>query len=517
MVDHLAAVRAKLAQSIEHGDYSGPAYGNADARRLLTRDDPLAFAVLYLAKHLTSKETGEVSLAEVHVAWAEAARAWIEPPTAPHQGRRVEVGPRDVGKSTWNFIILPMWAAAHGHSKFVAAFANTPTQAETHLASFKAELDNNELLRMDYPDLVKPKTRGRGVVEADRVSLYHSASGFVFSASGMDSSNLGLKVGDTRPDLIVMDDIEPDEAQYSARMAKKRLGTLRDAILPLNIYARVVIVGTVTMADSVIHQFVQAGRLMAKGEELPAELEWIGEEHFDVHHYLPILTDEHGVRRSSWPAKWSLAFLESMESTRTYAKNYANDPIGADGDYWTMEIFERSDEIKRRLVTHVLISVDPAVTTKASSDYTGISAIGYVRDLGQCIVLEAKRVKLGPDELRAEVLAMATRHGAGLLLVETNQGGELWDLVFKGLPVKVKSVHQSVPKPVRAAHVLHWYERGRVFHVDGLAALETEMVGFPNAPNDDMVDATGSGINYFLKPRKRGQGDSIGATSAGYV
>lgn len=513
-VDHLAAVRAKLAQSIEWGDYSGPAYGHPDARRLITRDDPLAFAVLYLSKHLTNK-SGVMSLSEVHVAWADAAREWIEPPTAPQQGRRVEVGPRDVGKSTWNFIILPMWAAAHGHSKFVAAFANTPTQAETHLASFKAELDNNELLRMDYPDLVRPKTRGRGVVEADRVSLYHSASGFVFSASGMDSSNLGLKVGDTRPDLIIMDDIEPDEAQYSAKLAKKRLGTLRDAILPLNIYARVVIVGTVTMADSIVHQLVQAGRILAKGDELPDDLDWVAEERFDVHHYLPIVEDEHGVRRSAWPEKWPLAFLESMEGTRTYAKNYANDPVGADGDYWTLEVFKRGDEISRRLLTHVLISVDPAVTTKESSDYTGISAIGFIRDTKTCVVLEAKRVKLGPDGLRTEALAMAQRQGAGLLLVETNQGGELWLKVFGGLPIPVKSIHQSVPKPVRAANVLHWYERGHVLHMPGLAALEAEMVGFPNAPNDDMVDATGSGINYFLRPRKRGE--SIGATSAGYV
>lgn len=513
-VDHLAAVRAKLAQPIEWGDYSGPAYGHPDARRLITRDDPLAFAVLYLSKHLTNK-SGVMSLSEVHVAWADAAREWITPPTAPQQGRRVEVGPRDVGKSTWNFIILPMWAAAHGHSKFVAAFANTPTQAETHLASFKAELDNNELLRMDYPDLVRPKTRGRGVVEADRVSLYHSASGFVFSASGMDSSNLGLKVGDTRPDLIIMDDIEPDEAQYSAKLAKKRLGTLRDAILPLNIYARVVIVGTVTMADSIVHQLVQAGRILAKGDELPDELDWVTEERFVVHHYLPIVEDEHGVRRSAWPEKWPLEFLESMEGTRTYAKNYANDPVGADGDYWTLEVFKRAEEVLRRQLTHVLISVDPAVTTKESSDYTGISAIGFIRDTKTCVVLEAKRVKLGPDGLRAEALAMAQRQGAGLLLVETNQGGELWLKVFGGLPIPVKSIHQSVPKPVRAANVLHWYERGHVLHMPGLAALEGEMVGFPNAPNDDMVDATGSGINYFLRPRKRGE--SIGATSAGYI
>jgi hypothetical protein len=42
----------------------------------------------------------------------------------------------------------------------------------------------------------------------------------------MDSSNLGLKVGDARPDLLILDDIEPHEARYSAGLKAKRLDTL---------------------------------------------------------------------------------------------------------------------------------------------------------------------------------------------------------------------------------------------------------------------------------------------------
>jgi hypothetical protein len=126
-------------------------------------------------------------------------------------------------------------------------------------------------------------------------------SGFVFAAKGIDASSLGMKVGAQRPDLLLLDDVEPDEAQYSVYQAGKRLKTITDAILPLNIYARVVLSGTVTMPGSVTHQLVR----WAKGERDDANA-WVGDEKFRVHHHLPIEQRPDGTERSVWPQKWPL-------------------------------------------------------------------------------------------------------------------------------------------------------------------------------------------------------------------
>lgn len=516
---HVIAVAAQL-------EAAGDSVNASKYRREKTRDDPLIFAVVYLSRHLVST-AGTVTLSRAHLSWVKSAKAWAKPSGAPMSDRRAEVAPREMGKSTWWFLSLPLWAAAHGHVKFAAAFADADTQAQTHLATFKSELDNNALLRADFPDLVRPKTRGRGTVEADRVSLYHAKSGFVFAAAGMDSRNLGLKVGAQRPDLIILDDIEPHEGQYSAELAKKRLDTLLSAILPLNIYAHVIIAGTVTMQGSIVHQLVQYGR----GETSEAN-EWVAEQGIVVRHYPAIETDDDGTRRSIWPAKWPLSFLESIEHTRTYAKNYANDPLGANGDYWHFEHIEAA----RMLglvpgVTRVLVSVDPAVTSKRTSDYTGVAVIAWQppprehpRAPGKCTVLEVRQVKKTGAELRVDVLATIERHNAGLVLVETNQGGDLWRSVFWGMPVKVKSVHQSVRKEVRAASILDHYERGRVGHAadftaDGVAYslrdYEGQLVAFPRGPHDDMVDAAGSGLAYFLNRKATGQ--RAGGTVASYI
>lgn len=490
----------------------------AEYRRRVTEHDPLLFALLYLRDHLRD-DGGRITLSEVHLAWAEAAKGWATSSPEPMADRRAEVAPRETGKSTWWFLLLPMWAAAHGHIKFAAAFANTPEQAETHLATFKSELDNNALIRADYPALVEPKTRGRGSTVADRISLYHARNDFVFAARGIDSATLGLKIGKRRPDLLVLDDIEPHEARYSANMMRKRLDTLRSAILPLNIRAHVVIVGTVTMAGSIVHQLVKSAQGVALDD---IDEGWINDERIVAHHYPAIVVDDDGRRRSVWPEKWALSWLESIEHTRQYAKNYANDPRGADGDYWTL------DDIKLGTldgITRILVSVDPAVTTKKSSDYTGLAVIGWQpppaskpKAPGRCVVIAVKQVRKIGAALRLEVLDLLDQHDGGLVLVETNQGGELWGTVFHTMPVKVKTVHQTEAKEIRAADVLDHYQRGRVEHLEGadLRDYEGQLVAFPRAPHDDMVDAAGSGIRYFLNRFRRSTRVKAGASATAY-
>lgn len=466
-------------------------------RRALTRRDPLVFACLYLWRHLSGPATGgEVSFAEAHLEWAAMAATWTKAPGGDTGPREAIIAPRETGKSTWWFLLLPMWAAAHGHVKFAAAFADSASQAETHLATFKHELETNAALREDYPELTAPRVRNRGAVAADRVSQYQAESGFVFAARGITSSTLGLKVGELRPDLIILDDIEPDEASYSSDQMTKRLGTLTDAILPLSTVARVVVVGTVTMEGSIVHQLSKA----AKGLEVS---DWIVREGFVGHHYLPILTDDDGAERSMWPERWSLEWLLKMRGSRTFAKNYLNDPVGADGDYWTLPLFRHE---RLEACPYVLLSVDPAVTSKASSDQTGIAVLGFQPRDRRVEVRKAFGVRLAPEGIRARVLAeLADDPTIGLVLVETNQGGEVWRSILHDLPVPITTVHQSEKKEVRAATVANDYVRERVVHAPELAggSAEGQMAAFPRGPHDDIVDAIVSGVNYFLHRKRK--------------
>lgn len=495
--------------------YSGQldALDSPEIRRLVTEADPLAFALTYLMHHLASEQTGnEVTLSPVHVDWTLKGRRLIK----RDPFRRSFTAPREMGKSTWWFLILPLWAAAHKHTDFVAAFADTSAQAETHLASFLTELRTNERLRIDYPELCTPLSSRRGITDADRADLYRAKSGFVFAARGMETQALGLKVGNLRPDLIILDDIESAEERYSAATAKKRLETLQDTILPLNDKARFVLVGTVTRVDSIVHRLVKVAREEVRADDEAAP--WVAEDRWQPFYYPPIIDHDDGTRESIWPERWSLADLEAIEHTRSYAKNYANSPLGADGDFWTLEDFHRGELLG---ITRTLLSIDPAVTTKQTSDYTGLAVIEWapgLRGIGNCRVKKAVRVKLSGHDLRLKVLDMLSADPSiGLMLIETNQGGDVWQTILHDMPVKLKLKHQSIKKEIRAAEVLNWYQTGHVVHAFGLADVETEMVGFPRAPHDDLVDAVGTGIAAFLGRTPKGVVRRPIAASMSYV
>jgi phage terminase large subunit-like protein len=479
-----------------------PAHERSAIRRALAAD-PVAFAIIYLSKHLTD-EHGKITFSEVHYEWARIAQGW-HGENEPQGNRHAFIAPRETGKSTWWFLILPLWAAANGVVRFAVAFAHADSQATGHLATFKRELEHNALLRADFPDLCEPARRQTGTTLADRQGMLHTKQGFVFAARGVDSASLGLKVGEQRPDLIVCDDIEPDEANYSARQAEKRLGTLTDAIFPLNVRARVVMVGTVTMPGSVIHQLVR----VARGEDDP-ELSWVGDEKIIPHHHRAIVLDDHGAERSIWPAKWSLSWLHSIRHTRSYAKNYDNDPMGLDGGFWTMADFRYG--ALDPPPTRWLLQLDPAVTTKGTSDWTGWAVVAYrprVSGAAPMVeVVDAGRVKLAGEQLRAWVLAkLTTYQRVKAVRVEVNQGGDLWYTVLHDLPVKLLVHHSTEPKEVRFAYALDFYQRGGglVRHRVPLRAAEEEMVAFPRAPHDDVADAVCSGVLFFLRgaPRPR--------------
>lgn len=496
-------------------DVPDPAWlGHAEVRRELTRTDPLAFALIYLSHHLRSM-SGEITLSRFHMDLIDRARGWAGRGTAPRGPREAFIAPRESGKSTWCFLVLPMWLAAHEHSKFIAAFADSSGQAEMHLQSFKNELDNNELLRHDYPRLCQPSRRAVGTSESDTKSMYIARNGFVFGAKGMDAKSLGMKVGARRPDLILLDDIEPPASNYSPDLKSKRLASLQNAILPLSVTARVVLVGTVTMPGSIVHDLI---RTITEPNEPPEE--WVRDEGFVTHHYRALVSNEDGEPESIWPEKWTTEFLVSISHTRSFALNYDNDPLAADGQYWN------SDDIGYGLpvdehgkpvpLTHHLISVDPAVTDRSTSDYTGIAVVSGNRRHRRAVVRYATQIKVQPGEpLRRHVLRLLDAYPeVSVVLVESNQAGDAWYGILHNLPVKLATVHNTEPKRERAATLLNHYQRGRVTHERRLPAAETQLVGFPKG-HDDIVDAIGNGVAAVIgETGNTGNRDTVSSYAA---
>jgi predicted phage terminase large subunit-like protein len=482
-------------------------FATSEGRRALTKYDPLLFAAVYLPHKLKFPGADTITLNQFHLDICEYAKTWAAPLGKPGANRDVFIAPRSCGKSTWIFHLLPIWAAAHEHRKYIVAFSDSEDQAMAWLRNFKLELDSNELLQEDYPELCDTyKKTERSKAYLDNRNATQRGNGFVFQAKGVDSAILGANIGGRRPEVILFDDIEPPEANYGATELKKRKQTILTTHFYLNTFANVAFVGTTTMAGSLIDQMRKVGEAWDEFEgdpdtfkgTLDPELRWVVDANIKTHYYPAIIVDEDGTERSLWPEVWPLDEWEGVRGTREFAMNMMNKPISGDEGYWT----DDDITIDRAEYGKTWLSIDPAVTTARRSDYTALAVLSAGKDR-RIYVRHVEQVKGDPETIRDRAAALIEEYGVGLVLVETNQGGDLWKQVFKDIGCRVAYLKQRTKKEFRIAQCADLYKKDRVVHAGHLPLLEEQMLAYPNVAHDDLVDAVATGVLYFNRARGR--------------
>lgn len=461
-------------------------------RRWVTRADPIIFQLLYLPHHLRRPETNDsLSFSAMHVELAELAKTWMQPVSSG--GRRdAVIGPRGSGKSTNVFCAHPLWALSHGHRQFVAAFADSGDQARKHLATIRTELEENELLAQDFPELCKPLKRG-GRAVASSTESWQSMSGAVVVARGLDAKSLGLKIGAVRPDVLLLDDPEGPDGVYSVEQAASRLRVIRQSVLPMNTNAAVVWAGTTTIFGGLAHQLVRH----ATGE---STADWIRETRFRAHYFPALIENEDGSERSLWPRRWSTEELieERRLNPRDFAQDMQNQPIGADGKYWSRADF--SYDAPRGVDARILW-VDPAVTGNATSDMSGLAVVGWSSLERRALVEFAEGMRGSVDQVGERVHQLVRANPSiRTVIVETNQGGDLWPKVLEPLPrgAKLQQVKSTVGKAERFADAHRLYRAGKVAHIKPFQLLEDQACQFPHGRHDDVIDAVCGAVLHWL-------------------
>ena len=165
-----------------------------------------------------------------------------------------------------------------------------------------------------------------------------------------------------------------------------------------------------------------------------------------------------------------------------------------EGALWAMPMI---DDHRIKLSTQpelerIIVAVDPAVTSNASSDETGIVVCGIGVD-GRGYVLADRSCRLSPDGWARRVAATYHEYQADRVIVEQNQGGETLEFVLGTVDpsVAVRRITASRGKKLRAEPVAALYEQGKISHVGALPELEDQMRSFTGHEGgaDDRVDA----------------------------
>lgn len=470
-----------------------------ETRRELTKSNPLLFAMLYLPHHLKGADD-EMHFSYFHLsAYRWASGVWHQRPGLD-DARDAFLCPRGAGKSTTLFTTLLLWAACHGHAKFVAGYSDSESTVKLHFNTFRDELTSNSLIKADYPGMSLGRHVWETQVEGEddegnkvvnNAMNLKTYGGFIFMVRSISSNSLGVKVGHRRPDFILLDDIERPAGDYSVKQADKRLMSLTGGILPQSqpLGARVVLVGTNLMQGSIIDGMIK----IAQGLDGP---EWIKGQNFKCHWFRPFIRRKDGSKQSFWPGVWSTEFLlDKEENDPDFGVNFDNQPMAKGGAFWEDKDFIYG-AIPTEKVSFGLLCVDPAVSSSRTSDFTAMAIVLYSRELRRYEVAYSNQFKMRPEQLRAKVEQLISSHPeVTTLYVETNQGGDTWGEIFKGIPIKYLTVKQSKSKEMRASLALNVYQTimqdglPRVLHRAKFADLQAQMKSFPNSSNDDLVDS----------------------------
>jgi len=179
------------------------------------------------------------------------------------------------------------------------------------------------------------------------------------------------------------------------------------------------------------------------------------------------------------------------------------------GALWSAELIGVA-QIRECVTDHrfIVIGVDPAVTSDAKSDLTGIVVAALGEDELFYVLEDASGVYT-PNGWAAKVIELYESYNADFIIAEANNGGDLVINNIKSVDpnANVKKVYATRGKERRAEPVVGLYEQGRVRHVPNLAELEKQLCGWSpydrTAKSPDRLDALVWAMTYLLSTMRK--------------
>lgn len=448
------------------------------------RKDPLAF--IY---YVTGKKP-----AKHHIDWVKAVLS--------HELVNI-IAFRESGKTTV-LVSLMAWIIAKDPLKTHFIGSVSAGQAEDRLDMIRELIETNTRFHNVFPHIHIDQRRTNNKSEftvwsseggmdyggyRTLVSLKGDMKNPTICAFGIGSSQV---IGKRISGLGLIDDIHSEKNSATAALRQKVDNWFNGTFLPLlTPTGRVAVICTRWAPDD------QSGRLKDKVNEFGEPL-WYTLE-------TPVcLVNKEGVLHSpTWPDNFP---MERVHRTRAkvgpvmFELMYMNNPLGMSANMFTIDMLRKPLPSPLPELSSVVVSVDLAVTERASSDYTVFAAIGRdsKRKFYDMFVLDLFRDRVGTDQVVDALIEFCNRVSTEFpiewVLFE-NQSVTLTTFnEFKAREsgYKPKLVSLKGDKGARLTGVSLKASRGG-FHInqemEELAALQSELLAFPKVDHDDIVDA----------------------------
>lgn len=410
---------------------------------------------------------------------------------------RIGIGaPRSHSKTSITDLFFLAWVIVNQKAKFILLVSDTYSQATLFLETLKAELEGNEKLKMLYGKLTSDHWSEGEII----------TNGIMVKALGAGMKVRGLKFRESRPDLIIVDDLENDELVENKERREKLERWYNGALIPsLTKDGRIIVIGTILHYDS----------LLAKILDKKLYTEYTKRTYRAVENGQPL-----------WPEHLNLEELEKLKQeyiakgqASLFYSEYMNDPIDKESQEFKREfILYRSQEEVDKLQTNNYLTVDTAISERSSADYTGFCDNSVDRE--NKWNLKAWRKRINPLELIDTLFALHRERRYNQIGIEKTIYLQAIQPFLdeemrkrnEFLPI-VELLHNQQAKETRIRGLLPRYASRSVFHIEGQCNdLEDEMMTFPKGIHEDILDSLAYQLQIAKQPSPKNKGYQIKLT-----
>ena len=389
--------------------------------------------------------------------------------------------PRGHAKSTVVDLVYLCWAIVHKKARFVLLISDTYSQAVLFLEAVKAEFESNEELKAFYGTMVSGKwSEGEILV-----------NGILIKSIGAGMKVRGLKHRESRPDLVICDDLENDEMVESKERREKLENWFNAALIPsMDKDGRLIVIGTILHYDGLLMKLLSPEY-----------------KNFYQKTYRAI---ENG--KALWPEHLSLEELDKLKDEfllrgqgYLFYREYQNDPVSGENRKFKLEKFkyitkEIDEELKRKSL-NTYITIDRGYSVSKTADATGIVVVSVDKE-NKWYIQMAERFKGTESQLITKIFDLYSywtprkigiEQKAFQYTLKPTMDDEMRKRNTFFTIEELKDLGRS--KNVRIEGLAPRFETESIFMRKDQTDLTDELIRFPSAPHDDLIDA----LAYMLE------------------
>ena len=431
--------------------------------------------------------------------------------------------PRQHAKTAYGTNIYPVHQAVYRHRTFIIVVSETVTVAGTFIQWGNRQLKFNRKLIEDFGMLLFERPSSN---EIDNKEEYVTQNGVKVMARGAGGQMRGMRYGSTRPQLMILDDLESEEDVRTKEQRAKILAWFNEEALPAidKSKGKVIYVGTILSFDSLLDIVIREDKRFRSRRYKAVESYATNSDLWDEWKDIYLADDEDASKKARqfyednedkmlegtkllWGEYWTyydfMVLLTNM-GVKSFTQEYQNEPTDEERQIFKVEQFFYYDE--GQTFSHeqfeFYAGIDFAMG-KEKGDFSAMVTIAKNRTTGVCYVVDVFNKRLHPKEFIEVIIDRVRTYQYTLIAIEAQMaqeffadtlGDRLQDLGYPA-HTRLVPVKQRTRKELRIEAMSPDVHNGRIRYKKSQTELIGQYEKYPMVAYDDMVDATEMAYN----------------------